>query len=74
MSSQNDPAYGLRVAFDLFDAAEALLRQNILREFPESTEQEIEVKIRAWLQDRPSDRLETVPGFRIRRSIATKPD
>jgi len=38
MSSENDPAYGLRVAFDLFDAAEALLRQNILREFPESTD------------------------------------
>jgi len=66
MSSENDPAYGLRVAFDLFDAAEELLRQNILREFPESTEQEIEAKIIAWLQERPSDRMATVPGFRAR--------
>jgi hypothetical protein len=66
MSSENDPAYGLRVAFDLFDAAEALLRQNILREFPESTEQEIEAKIIAGLQDRPGDRMATIPGFRVR--------
>jgi hypothetical protein len=68
MSSENDPAYGLRVAFDLFDAAEALLRQNILREFPESTEQEIEAKIVAWLQDRPGDSMATIPGFRVRSS------
>jgi hypothetical protein len=66
MPSENDPAYGLRVAFDLFDAAEELLRQNILREFPESTEQEIEAKIIAWLQDRPGDNMATVPGFRVR--------
>ena len=66
MSSENDPVYGLRVAFDLFDAAEALLRQNILREFPESTEQEIEAKIIAWLQDRPGDCMANVPGFRVR--------
>jgi hypothetical protein len=63
MSSANDPAYGLRVAFDLFDSAEALLRQNILREFPESTEQEIETKIRAWLQDRPGAPHGDCPGI-----------
>jgi hypothetical protein len=63
MSSENDPAYGLRVAFDLFDAAEALLRQNILREFPESTEQEIEAKIVAWLQDRPGAPHGDCPGI-----------
>jgi Rv0078B-related antitoxin len=53
MSSENDSVQGLRLAFELFDAAESLMRQNIRRSFPESTEQEIEAKIIAWLQDRP---------------------
>jgi hypothetical protein len=63
MSSDNDPAYGLRLAFDLFEAAESLLRQNILRELPESTEQEIETKIIAWLQDRPGAPHGDGPGI-----------
>lgn len=64
MPSENEPSYGLRVAFDLFDTAEALLRQNILREFPESTKQEIEVTIIAWCRIGREHLMAIGRGFR----------
>jgi hypothetical protein len=50
----------------LYEAAESLLRQNILREFPESSEEEIEAKIVAWLRDRPGAPHGDSPGIPYR--------
>jgi hypothetical protein len=64
MSPVSDSLQRFQIVFDLFDAAEDLMRQNILRADPHATEQEIEAKIIVWLQDRPSDLMATIPGFR----------
>jgi hypothetical protein len=59
-----DLARGLRIAFDLFEAGEAIMRQNLRRRHPDASESEIDAKLIAWLGDRPS--LADVPGFRRR--------
>lgn len=43
----------LRVAFDLFGAGEALMRQNLRRRFPHASDAEIEIHLNAWLAERP---------------------
>lgn len=42
-----------RVALDLFEAGEAILRQSLRRRHPDADEAEIESRIVAWLQQRP---------------------
>lgn len=51
----NDPAAKLRLAFDLFQAGEDLMRMNLKRRFPEASDDEIERKLVAWLMYRPID-------------------
>ncbi len=53
---------GLQLALDLFEAAEALMRQNLRREFPNASEEEIEGKLVKWLQDRPGAPHGDAPG------------
>ena len=50
-----DPAVIARVQmmFDLYEAAEAMMRQNLRRLHPEASEKEIERLVGAWLQERP---------------------
>jgi len=60
----NDAAHGLRIAFDLFEAGEAIMRRNLRRRNPKASETEIDAKLVAWLSDRPS--LADVAGFRRR--------
>lgn len=43
----------MQIAFDLYETAEQMKRQNILRRNPDATEEEIEEGIREWLQPRP---------------------
>ncbi len=43
----------LRLAFDLYDLSERMLRQKLRRKHPEATESEIDAKIGEWLQHRP---------------------
>lgn len=43
----------LRVAFDLAEAGIALMRQNLRRRFPEASEDDIDQRLRAWVQHRP---------------------
>jgi len=38
--------------FDLYEAAEEMMRQNLLRWFPEASEGEIRHRLRAWLEKR----------------------
>lgn len=41
------------LAFDLYEAAEEMMRQNLRRRNPEATEEEIEEGIRDWLRRQP---------------------
>jgi len=43
----------LRLAFDLYEAGEAMMRQNLRREFPTASATEIESRLVTWLQHRP---------------------
>jgi hypothetical protein len=43
----------LRLAFELAEAGEAMMRQSLRRRFPGESEAEIEGRVRAWLQERP---------------------
>ncbi len=42
-----------RLALELFEAGEALKRQQLRREHPEAGEAEIETLLIAWLRERP---------------------
>ncbi len=50
-----DPAIWARMelAFDLYQLAEDMMRQNLRRRFPEASEAEIERRLLAWLHHRP---------------------
>lgn len=43
----------MELAFDLYEAAEAIMRQNLRRRNPQASEEEIEEGIREWLARRP---------------------
>ena len=38
---------------DLFEAGVSMMRQNLKRSFPEADEEEIKMRLRQWLQERP---------------------
>lgn len=50
-----DPALmaRMRTLFELNEMAEAMMRQNLRRRFPRDREEQIELRLVAWLQDRP---------------------
>ncbi|HEX9734893.1 MAG TPA: hypothetical protein VGG06_23210 [Thermoanaerobaculia bacterium] len=43
----------MELAFDLYEMAEQMMRQNLRRRNPEASEEEIEKGIRQWLRRRP---------------------
>lgn len=43
----------MELAFDLYEAAEEIMRQNLRRRNPGASEEEIEQGIREWLRRRP---------------------
>lgn len=47
------PAERMRIAFELHELAEAMLRQGWLRRHPGATEPEVEAAVSAWLASRP---------------------
>lgn len=47
------PADRLRIALDLFELGVTMMRQKLRREAPEATEQEIEERLKTWLEERP---------------------
>lgn len=55
----------METAFDLFDLAEEMMRQNLRRRFPAATEDEIEGRLLRWLQKRPFDE----PTFEADRRV-----
>jgi hypothetical protein len=44
----------VRMMFDLYEAAEAMMRQNLGRWFPQESEELIERRLRAWLRKDPN--------------------
>lgn len=55
----------LRLAFDLFTTGEAMMRQRLRREHPDLSEQEIDARLLAWLQERPGAECGDAPGRRV---------
>ncbi len=51
------PARRLRLALDLFEFGTDMMRQNLRRETPDATEDEIQARLIAWLQERPGAEL-----------------
>lgn len=51
-----------RIALDLFETGEAIMRQNLRRRFPTESPEEIEQRLDAWLQNRPGADLGDAPG------------
>jgi hypothetical protein len=49
MATQQTPPEKLKTALDLFGLAEAIMRQNLLRKHPESSDAEIDLLLRSWL-------------------------
>jgi hypothetical protein len=44
----------VRLMFDLYEAAEVMMRQNLSRWFPEENERQIERRLLAWLRKDPN--------------------
>jgi len=53
MAPMDSPADRLRLAFDLFEAGEAMMRQNLKRRHPDASPEEIERRLIEWLSHRP---------------------
>lgn len=49
----DSPSDRLRLALDLFAAGEAMMRQNLKRQFPDADDADIETRLAAWLSERP---------------------
>jgi hypothetical protein len=43
----------MELAFDLYESAELIMRENLRRRFPKADEAEIERRLLDWLQKRP---------------------
>src|SRR2546427_9665774 len=52
----------LRLALDLFETGEALMRQRLRQEHPALTEAEIETRPLEWLRDRPGAEFRDAGG------------
>jgi len=50
---QSEAAERLRLTLDLFQSGMEMKRQSLRREFPDLTEEELEARVKTWLQDRP---------------------
>lgn len=43
----------LQMAFDLYDAGKQIMRQNLQRRYPDESDQQINLRLRQWLLQRP---------------------
>lgn len=60
----------MKLAFDLYEGAEQMMRLNLRRRYPEADEEEIERRLGEWLRTRPGAEHGDAsgPGFRVRRT------
>ena len=52
----------LRTTLDLFNTGLDLMRQNLRRDHPQANEDEIDRRLRQWLQERPGAEAGDCPG------------
>ena len=58
----------MQTTFELCEMAEAMMRQNLRRRYPDETAAQIEHRVMAWLQDRPGAEYGDAAGpVRLRR-------
>ena len=57
----------MRMAFELYEMAEQMKRQNLRRRHPGASEEEIDRAIQEWLRRRPGAELGDGPGRPSRR-------
>jgi hypothetical protein len=55
----------LRLALELFDAGEDMMRQTLRRRFPDATDAEIQARLDRWLHERPGAEDGDAPGRRV---------
>lgn len=70
MKPERDSALIARVqtALDLYEGAEAMMRQNLRRRFPQESSEQVEHRLLDWLQDRPgAERGDAGGSVRVRR-------
>ena len=48
-----DPTDRLRIALDMYEFGEAMMRQNLRRDYPQADDDEIDRRLRQWLHERP---------------------
>lgn len=56
------PAARLRIALDLFDLGEQMMRTRLSREHPEWPDPRVQAAIEEWLRTRPGAELGDCPG------------
>ena len=61
-NAPNLPARRMRIALDLFELDEAMLRQRLRRTRPRASDAEIEDAVVAWRMDRPGAEHGDAPG------------
>ncbi len=64
-SAVETPAERLRIAFELHELAEAMLRQGWLRRHPGATEEDVEAAVCAWHEIRPGAEHGDCEGRRV---------
>lgn len=70
MSAVSDiPAARLRMALELFEAGERLMRQNLRRRFPSASAEELDRKLVEWLRRRPGAEVADAEGRSIPRPV-----
>jgi Rv0078B-related antitoxin len=55
-------ADAFRTTLDLFETGLDLMRQNLRRNYPDASEEEIEQLLNQWLHDRPGAEFGDCPG------------
>ncbi len=66
-SSDSTPARRLQVALELYGLGEEIQRQNLRREFPQASPEEIERRLTQWLRTRPGAEHGDSDGHPARR-------
>jgi hypothetical protein len=62
MAASGSPSSRLRLALDLYQAGEDMMRANLRRRYPSAPEEEIEQRLLRWLAQRPGAEHGDAPG------------
>ena len=54
MDETEDPKQRLRLALELYEYAEAIMRENLRRDYPHASPAEIEIRLLRWVSKRPA--------------------